>query len=158
MNPELNALLGPASRTPDLTEMRRDSPLRKRLLAWVQGIFYVLTGVWPLISIGTFQAVTGPKIDLWLVKTAGVLIIAIGATLLMGAWRRRIGPELMFLGAASAASLAGIDLVYALSGRISDIYLLDAGVEILLVLLWGAAGWKPGQPAQRGRRRTPLLH
>jgi hypothetical protein len=33
-----------------------------------------MTGLWPLVSIGTFQQVTGPKTDLWLVKTVGVLI------------------------------------------------------------------------------------
>lgn len=158
MNPELYPLLETSRRAPGATGTSREAPPRKRFLAWFQGVFYLLTGVWPLISIGTFQAVTGPKIDLWLVKTAGVLIITVGVTLLIGARRRRIGPELMFLGAASAAGLAGIDLVYALSGRISDIYLLDAAVEILLVLLWGAAGWKPGKPVHKSRRRTPLLH
>jgi hypothetical protein len=39
-----------------------------------QGIFYLLTGIWPLVSTNTFQKVTGPKQDLWLVRTAGVWI------------------------------------------------------------------------------------
>lgn len=115
-----------------------------RTLAWLQGIFYVVTGVWPLVSIGTFVMVTGPKVDLWLVKTAGVLITVIGATLLLAARRRRIGPEMVFLAAGSAAGLAGIDLVYALSDRIWDIYLLDAVVEIALVLLWLVAYRRAG--------------
>jgi hypothetical protein len=37
---------------------------------WVQGIYYLLTGLWPLVSIGTFQMVTGEKTDVWLVHTA----------------------------------------------------------------------------------------
>ena len=121
------------------------------LLAWLQGIFYVITGVWPLLSMATFEAVTGPKVDDWLVKTAGVLITAIGAALLTGARRRHIGPELVVLAIGSAAGLAGIDLVYALGDRISDVYLMDAVVEIGLVLAWGVA-W-----ALAGRRRTPDL-
>lgn len=110
-----------------------------RTLAWLQGIFYVLTGVWPLVSLETFLVVTGPKVDLWLVKTVGLLIAVVGATLLLGARRRRIGPELVFLAAGSAAGLAGIDLVYALADRIWDVYLLDAVVEIALVLAWVVA-------------------
>src|SRR5207248_7309540 len=38
-------------------------PLLK-YLASAHSIYYVVTGVRPLVSIGTFQTVTGPKIDL----------------------------------------------------------------------------------------------
>ncbi|MCI0462876.1 MAG: hypothetical protein L0Z62_38510 [Gemmataceae bacterium] len=30
-------------------------------LCAVQGVYYLLAGVWPLLSLGTFEAVTGPK-------------------------------------------------------------------------------------------------
>lgn len=110
-----------------------------RTLAWFQGIFYGLTGVWPLLSMRTFLAVTGPKVDLWLVRTVGILIAVIGLTLLLATRRRRIGSELVLLAAGSAAGLAGIDLVYALGDRISDVYLVDAVVEIVLVIAWVGA-------------------
>ena len=109
------------------------------LLAWLQGIYFLLTGLWPLLHMPSFLAVTGPKVDLWLVKTVGVLIVVIGAVLLLGARRRAIGPEVTLLAVGSAASLAGVDLVYALSDRIWDVYLLDALAEIALVVLWGIA-------------------
>ena len=48
----------------------------------VQGVYFLLTGVWPLLSIRTFEAVTGPKVDRWLVKTVGLLVAVIGASLL----------------------------------------------------------------------------
>lgn len=113
-----------------------------RLLAWLQGVFYVLTGVWPLVSMGTFVAVTGPKVDLWLVVTVGVLVAVIGAVLLLGAFRDRVGPELVLLAVGSAGGLAAVDLVYALGDRIRDIYLLDAVAEITLVVLWLLAWWR----------------
>src|SRR4051812_49609509 len=56
-------------------------------LLWVQGLYYLVTGVWPLVSIETFQMVTGPKTDHlvtgretdhWLVMTVGVLVTAVG--------------------------------------------------------------------------------
>ena len=118
----------------------RDSrPLRA--LAWFQGVFYALTGLWPLVSMSTFVAVTGPKVDLWLVRTVGILILVVGATLLLGARRGRIGPELVFLAVGCAVGLAGIDLVYALADRIWDVYLLDAAAEIALALAWLVA-WR----------------
>ena len=110
-------------------------------LALIQGIFYVATGVWPLIDIVSFQLVTGPKTDLWLVKTVGVLVTVIGLVLLSAARSRRITNEIVLLAAGSALALAGIDLIYALSGRISAIYLGDAVVEIGLAVLWALA-WR----------------
>jgi hypothetical protein len=44
--------------------------------------------------------------------------------------------EIILLAAGSALGLATIDLVYALSGRISAVYLADAVVELGLVVLW----------------------
>jgi hypothetical protein len=55
-------------------------------LCCIQGVDWLLTGIWPLVSIGTFQAVTGPKTvnlvtgleaDHWLVNTVAVLIISV---------------------------------------------------------------------------------
>jgi hypothetical protein len=118
--------------------MESQNPSRLlRGLAWTQGLFYLATGLWPLLHMPSFLWVTGPKVDLWLVRTVGILVAVIGAALLLGARRRRIGPELALLATGSAAGLAAIDTWYALADRISDVYLLDAVAETGLVLLWG---------------------
>src|SRR5215204_3481857 len=113
-------------------------------LARAQGSFYVATGVWPLLNMRTFEAVTGPKTDRWLVKTVGVLVTAVGAALLLAS-RRRVQDEIALLGAGSAAGLAAIDIVYALRGRISKVYLLDALCEAAITAAW-ALSWR----ARRG--------
>ncbi len=100
------------------------------------GIYFLVTGIWPLLSIGTFQRVTGPKTDLWLVKIVGVLITVIGAVIAVAGIRNQITPEIKSLAVASAAGLAGIDTVYATRGRISPIYLADAVAELCLILVW----------------------
>jgi hypothetical protein len=105
-------------------------------LALAQGIFYLVTGIWPLIDIVSFQLVTGPKTDLWLVKTVGLLVSVIGAVLLLAARRRNVSDEIVMLAAGSALALAAIDSIYALSGVISAVYLGDAVVEIGLAVLW----------------------
>jgi hypothetical protein len=105
-------------------------------VALIQGVFYLATGLWPLVDIQSFQLVTGPKTDLWLVKTVGLLVSVVGAALISASRQRRITPEVALLAVGSALSLATIDVVYALSGRISAVYLGDAVVEIGLALLW----------------------
>lgn len=115
-----------------------------RYVAVAQAVYFIVTGVWPLVSMGTFQKVTGPKTDRWLVKTAGVLITAIGVSLGVAGARQARGPEVGLLGVGSAAGLMGIDVVYVKRGRISPIYLLDAVAEGLLILAWGVA-WALGR-------------
>jgi len=110
-------------------------------LALFQGLFYVATGIWPLIDIVSFQIVTGPKTDLWLVRTVGVLVAVIGAVLIAASRARRITPEIALLAVGAALGLAAIDLRYALSGRISAVYLADAVAEIGLSVLWWI-GWR----------------
>jgi hypothetical protein len=104
-----------------------------------QAAYYVVTGVWPLVSINTFQKVTGPKTDTWLVKTAGVLITSIGSVLAVAGLRKTDGPEIPLLAVSSAAGLTGIDVIYVAKGRISPVYLLDALAEVMLIVAWGFA-------------------
>jgi hypothetical protein len=117
-------------------------------LALAQGVYYLITGVWPLASVKSFQAVTGPKTDLWLVKTVGVLVAVIGGTLAVSGARRRAGAETGVLAAGSAAGLAGVDTVYATKRRISKIYLLDAVIEALLFATWIAAARRERRPVR----------
>jgi hypothetical protein len=110
-----------------------------RIVALIQGVFYLATGVWPLVDIVSFQLVTGPKTDLWLVRTVGVLVSVVGLVLLLAYRSRRLTDEIIVLAVGCALGLATIDLVYALSGRISAVYLADAAVELGLALVWGLA-------------------
>src|SRR4051794_29656548 len=83
-----------------------------------QGLYYFVTGVWPLLSIETFQLVTGRKTDHlvtgreadhWLVMTVGVLVIAIGTTCVFAALRRGFAVEVAVLAITSAIGLTCID-------------------------------------------------
>lgn len=137
--------------TADTTHKRQ--PLADRLfnaLLWLQGLYYFVTGVWPLVSIRTFKMVTGEKgkgdnivtgldIDHWLVMTAGVLITSISLTLLVAAWRRTQAIELAVLAIGAAIGLTAIDVIYTSRGVIPPIYLLDAAVEVPLILAWCTA-------------------
>ena len=118
-------------------------------LAGAQGLFYLVTGVWPLVHIDSFQAVTGPKMDLWLVYTVGVLVAVIGAMLLLAARNRSFTPELVLLAAGTATGLAAIDAVFVARGVIDRIYLLDAAVELGLAACWIAVWASKREPTDQ---------
>ena len=64
------------------------------VVAFVQGSYFLITGIWSsLIHIDSFQRVTGRKTDLWLVKTVGILVSAIGAGLILAGVTQQL-PEL----------------------------------------------------------------
>lgn len=117
----------------------RTLELMERFVLIGQGLFYVATGIWSLVSIGSFQQVTGPKVDTWLVKTVGLLVIVIGGVVALAGLRRRVTPEVELLAAGSALGLTAIDAVYTGKGRISKVYLLDAAAEVATVAALAAA-------------------
>lgn len=126
---------------------------------WTQGIYFLLTGIWPLVSIRTFQMVTGPKTDNlptgreadhWLVMGMGVLITSIALAMLVAAWRRSVSAEVVVLAIGSAVGLMAIDVIYVARGVIAPIYLLDAVIEAILLVAWASAGaWHCWQPKPR---------
>jgi hypothetical protein len=122
-----------------------------RALAIGQGAYWGATGLWPIVDLRSFEAVTGPKTEGWLVKTVGGLIAAVGATLLVAGVRRRVTPEIALLGGASAAALGGAGGWYAWRGRIRRIYLADAAVEALLVGAWVLAAGRRRRAETRER-------
>jgi hypothetical protein len=109
-----------------------------RLVALAQAGYYVVTGIWPLISMRTFERITGPKVDRWLVRMVGILAATIGGVLGVRALDRDSRPDPL-LGGVAALGFAAVDTRYATTGRISKIYLADALVELAIVAAWLAA-------------------
>jgi hypothetical protein len=107
------------------------------LVALVQGIYFFVTGIWPLLSMKTFLMVTGPKTDLWLVKTVGMILAVIGAVLILAQVNGEINTPIIVLAMGSAISLAMVEFIYVAKRVISPIYLADAAAELVLVVWWG---------------------
>ena len=107
---------------------------KRRAALRAQAVYYVLTGACPLVNRKTFERLTGPKHDWWLVQMVGLLAVTNGIAIACGTFAERPSPETLALSRLSALSFAGIDAVYALKGRISPIYLADAALE--LGILW----------------------
>jgi hypothetical protein len=116
-----------------------------RWLVGAQAAMYIATGVWPLVHMTSFEAVTGPKVDDWLVHTVGLLLAVIGSVLLAAAARRAIDGGTVALAAGTALALAAIDVVYVAAGTIAGIYLLDAVLETLFAV-GVLAAWRARRP------------
>lgn len=107
-------------------------PHSMRNLQKMHAAFYIGTGIWPILHRRSFEAVTGPKTDWWLVQTVGALVTAIGVTL----WRAENEADAQTLAVSSAAALTAIDLYYTKRKVIRPVYRLDALAEIFLALAW----------------------
>jgi hypothetical protein len=110
-----------------------------RRTATLQAAYFLVTGLWPIASRPTFEAVTGPKTDYWLIRTVGALASVIGTTLGVAAYRNRVSSELTVLGIGSALAFGAVDVFYATTGRISRVYLVDAAVECVIAGGWASA-------------------
>jgi hypothetical protein len=126
-----------------------------RLVCVAQGLYYLITGLWPLISMETFLAITGPKTDLWLVDTVAVLVTVIGSVLLFAAARHQITSAIWLLAIGSAAALTIVESFYALRGVIWSVYLLDAVLEVGLIALWVIALVRSRHTITSGVRHQP---
>jgi hypothetical protein len=113
---------------------------RARDLAVGQGIYFISTGLWPVVHLESFLAVTGSKTDLWLVQAFGLLVAAIGAALLSFSIFGRADHGAGRFGFASAVMLAFIDVFFVARRAIPPVYLLDAVPEIALATGWLMVG------------------
>lgn len=107
-----------------------------RIVLWVQTSYYFLTALWGIIDINSFMAVTGPKTDVWLVKTVSVLLLAISFSFLSALFSKTNEWPTIFLAAGCCISFAFIDFYYSAKGTISAIYSLDGIVQLILLAGW----------------------
>jgi hypothetical protein len=115
------------------------SPERETAVMRAQAAYFLVTGVWPLVDMRTFQAVTGPKLEHWLVKTVGATVGAIGVSLWTAARKPPVRDDTVVLGVSTSAVLGLIDVWYVARRRISPVYLVDALAQAAILAGWAAA-------------------
>lgn len=107
-----------------------------RLLLAIQASYILITGIWPLIHIESFMAITGYKTDIWLVKTVGALLIPIASCLFCFLITHTSHLPPFILGSFTAAAFAAIDFFYVFNNQISEVYLLDGAIELIFIAWW----------------------
>ncbi|HEX3006523.1 MAG TPA: hypothetical protein VHO90_02795 [Bacteroidales bacterium] len=80
--------------------------------------------------------ITGPKTDIWLVKMVGALTIVVSLLLLLTAKKKRVTIESLVIIFGSSIAYFIIDVVYFLERKISYVYLGDAGLQVIFIILW----------------------
>ncbi|WP_372636722.1 hypothetical protein [Fodinibius sp.] len=106
------------------------------ILTIIHGLYFGFTGIWPLVHMRSFLFVTGPKTDLWLVETVGILVLVIGLGLVAAGLRKQVSFPLSIIAIGSSVGLMIIDVVYVWSGVIPPVYLSDALLEVVLITAW----------------------
>jgi hypothetical protein len=109
------------------------SRLIRFIITW-HGLYVFVTGIWPVIFLQGFMAVTGPKTDTWLVRTMGAVFACIGVALFFSG-REFYSPSII-LSVSLSTVLTCIDIFYVYTGVIPKIYLADAAAEGLFLFLW----------------------
>lgn len=104
--------------------------------AFIQGTYYCLIGLWPLIHPGSFIEVAEIKNDLWMAKIIGLLLMVIGVVLLYAWYHLQNANSLVLLGMASTMVCSGSDLYYFLNRVLPDVYLIDAMIQAALFNVW----------------------
>jgi hypothetical protein len=102
----------------------------------VQGVYTLLTALWAIVDIDSFMKVTGPKNDIWLVKTVAVVLLAVGLTFLAFTFQPKINLAAIVLALSSSLGLAIIDFYYVSEGIISRIYGVDGIIQIAFFIIW----------------------
>jgi hypothetical protein len=103
----------------------------ERAIDLVQGAYYAATGAWPLLHLPSFLAVTGEKVDRWLVRSYGALTLAVGIALLVPLPGE---PRRTTLGRAAAVAIGLPEAWYVARRRIRPVYAIDAAVQAAFVL------------------------
>lgn len=119
-----------------------------------QGIYYIVTGLWPLLHFSSFAAVVGFRISPFQAHAFAALIIVIGGSLLEASRREPPGPFPTLLGIAVAGAISIVSLVWlprlaAASGLWADLA-VEAAIVIALTLLYPRS---PPEKERATRRR-----
>jgi hypothetical protein len=118
-------------------------------LARTHGLFNLVSGLWPLVSLRSFEWVFGPKEDTWLVQTVAGLLTVNGVSQLLASPTEGVA-HARRVGLGTAATLLAIDLIYVPRRRIRPTYLVDAAVEAVWIAAWLRRGQSPASRCAKG--------
>jgi hypothetical protein len=112
------------------------SLLKSTDVARAQALFNILGGAWPIVNLRSFEWIYGRKRDVFLQKTMGGLLFAVGCVQLASADSPEEIGLVRRLGIATAFTLLAIDLVYIPKGEMRWTYWQDALCEVGWIAAW----------------------
>lgn len=109
---------------------------KKHFIPILQGLYFIITGIWPLVHIESFLYITGYKTDIWLVKTVGILILPYSILCFYTIINMKRNTAIAIVNMMCCLGLAWVDLYYYLRGIISWVYLIDFALEMIFSAYW----------------------
>lgn len=106
-----------------------------RHISLFQAAHYILTGLWAVLHLRSFEALTGKKQDRWLVRSTGLMIATVGSYFLM-AGVQGPSPRTRWFGMLFPAALATADVCWAWRSTRAKAYLADALVAGIVIGAW----------------------
>jgi len=80
--------------------------------------------------------VTGPKTDIWLVKTVSLLLVTVSLCFIASLFIQTDRRPVLVLAIGCCLSLASIDFYYAGKKIISTIYYVDGVLQLIFLFAW----------------------
>lgn len=105
------------------------------LLHNAHGAYYLFAGAWPLVHMDSFEAVTGPKPDEFLVRTVGLILLMTGTILLSqrrAPWER----SAVFAAMGTALILGCVAVVSASGGWVWKVFFAEGAMHLLFATAW----------------------
>jgi peptidoglycan/LPS O-acetylase OafA/YrhL len=125
---------------------------RRRVLV-VQGCYYLLTGIWPLVHFNSFADAVALAINPFQAQVFGAVIAVVGGSLIEAGRRGPPAAATTALGIAVAGAIAMVSLLWLPRQSATSALWIDLAIEIVfavvLVLLYPKA-----QSPERSRAQT----
>ena len=110
-------------------------PGATELLRKAHGAYLLFGGAWPLVHMRSFEAITGPKPDEFLVRTVAMLLLLVVGILL----RQRTAPwerSAVHMAVGTLIVLGLVDITSAAGGWIWKVYYADGAMHLLFATAW----------------------
>lgn len=143
----------PGRASDDRSTEKKDRWRRGVLLA--QGVYYVLTGLWPIVHFPSFARVVAIHIIPFQAHAFSALIVVIGASLIEAARRGPPGSYPTLLGAAVAGAIALVELIWlprlAAAGGLWLDFVVEVALVTALLVLYPRTQAEPSRTTSRRR-------
>lgn len=84
----------------------------RRLAIMAQGLYYILTGLWPLAHFASFSRAVALPVNPFQAQAFGAVLVVIGAHFMEAGRRAPPGSSATLLGIAVAGAIAVVDMVW----------------------------------------------
>lgn len=133
-----------------LASRRREQPV-----PFVQGTYYLLIGLWPIVAFDSLPAASAAADHPWSLPAYGLVLAVIGIWLLVAGRKRDALAETARSGILVALVVASVDVLLVVHGTAPLVYLADAVVQCAFVVWWVRALF-PDNPEPVGALRVGL--